>query len=75
MTETITIRRAEPSDLEVVAALGLLNRGFARIGEPDHATGAWPADVSRLTHAAARQDTTLTDLATRIAALAARYAD
>ncbi|MEU5087625.1 hypothetical protein [Streptomyces sp. NPDC021356] len=53
-------------------ARGLLARGFARIGDPDRATGAWVADVTRLARSAARHDPALSDLATRVAALAAR---
>jgi hypothetical protein len=33
-------------------ARGLLDRGFARIDEPDRATGAWGGDVARLARAA-----------------------
>ncbi|MFF0965893.1 hypothetical protein ACWDQO_05245 [Streptomyces sp. NPDC003703] len=54
------------------AARGLLDRGFARIGEPDRATGAWVADVDRLARAAVRHEPDLADLAAQITALAAR---
>lgn len=60
------VARHRPDD-----ARGLLDRGFARIGEPDRATGAWPADIARLARAAARQDPTLTDLAEQVVRLAA----
>jgi hypothetical protein len=49
----------------------LLNRGFARIDEPDRATGAWDGDVARLARAAARRDPSLVDLAAQVTALAA----
>jgi hypothetical protein len=51
-------------------ARGLLDRGFARIDEPDRSTGAWGADVARLAHAAARRDPSLVDLAAQVTALA-----
>ncbi|MFL4908186.1 hypothetical protein ACJ6WF_34510 [Streptomyces sp. MMS24-I2-30] len=51
----------------------MLDRGFARIGEDDRATGAWTEDVIRLAHAAALHDPALTDLAAQVAALAARH--
>lgn len=54
-------------------ARGLLERGFARIGEEDGATGDWAGDVARLAHAAVRRDSSLTDLAAQVTALAARY--
>jgi hypothetical protein len=54
-------------------ARGLLDRGFARIGEGDRATGAWASDVARLAHAAALRDSSLSDLAARVTALAARH--
>ncbi|WP_229853019.1 hypothetical protein [Streptomyces albospinus] len=54
-------------------ARGLLDRGFARIGEDDRATGAWADDVIRLAHAAALCDAALTDLAAQAAALAVRH--
>ncbi|MEU8837361.1 hypothetical protein AB0C64_44140, partial [Streptomyces sp900116325] len=53
-------------------ACGLLDRGFARIDEDDRATGAWASDVARLAHAAALRDSSLSDLAAQVAALAAR---
>ncbi|MGW1173717.1 hypothetical protein ACWD4P_08335 [Kitasatospora sp. NPDC002543] len=54
-------------------ARGLLDRGFARIGADDRATGAWADDVTRLAHAAALRDPSLTDLAAQVTALAARH--
>ncbi|MEV1022863.1 hypothetical protein [Streptomyces sp. NPDC050264] len=51
-------------------AFGLVDRGFARIGEADSATGAWTGDVERLALAAARREPQLTNLAKRVAALA-----
>jgi predicted nucleotidyltransferase len=54
-------------------ARGLLDRGFARIGEDDRATGAWAGDVSRLARAAVRRDPSLSDLARRVTALATRH--
>jgi predicted nucleotidyltransferase len=51
---------------------GLLDRGFARIGEDDRATGAWAADVARLARAAALRDPSLADLSDQVIALAAR---
>lgn len=53
-------------------ARGLLDRGFARIGEDDRATGAWASDVARLARAAELRDPSLTDLAAQVIALAAR---
>jgi hypothetical protein len=52
-------------------ARALLDRGFARIGEEDRATGAWCDDVSRLAGAAARREPALREPAERVAALAA----
>lgn len=52
-------------------ARGLLDRGFARIGEPDRATGDWQADISRLARAAAERDPSLAALADQVVALAA----
>ncbi|MFE9062041.1 hypothetical protein [Streptomyces violaceusniger] len=54
-------------------ARGLLDRGFARIGEDDRATGAWANDVARLAHAAALRDSSLADLSAQVTALAARH--
>ncbi|MFB7655111.1 MULTISPECIES: hypothetical protein [unclassified Streptomyces] len=54
-------------------ARGLLDRGFARIGEDDRATGAWVSDVARLAHAAALRDSVLSDLAAQVTVLAARH--
>ena len=54
-------------------ARGLLDRGFARIGEEDGATGAWTDDVARLAHAAVQRDPSLTELAARVTALATRH--
>ncbi|GAA1086492.1 MULTISPECIES: hypothetical protein [Streptomyces violaceusniger group] len=54
-------------------ACGLLDRGFARIGEDDRATGDWANDVTRLAHAAALRDSALTDLAAQVTGLAARH--
>nr|QLG04884.1 Nucleotidyltransferase domain-containing protein [Streptomyces sp.] len=54
-------------------ARGLLDRGFARIGEDDRATGDWAHDVTRLAHAAALRDSALTDLAAQVTELAARH--
>ncbi|MFB8084388.1 hypothetical protein [Streptomyces sp. NPDC055992] len=53
-------------------ARGLLDRGFARIGEDDRASGAWADDVARLAHAAARRESSLSDLAGQVIALAAQ---
>ena len=55
------------------AAQALLDRGFARIGAEDSATGDRAADAVRLARTAARRDTSLESLAARVAALAARY--
>ncbi|MDL4813352.1 nucleotidyltransferase domain-containing protein [Actinomadura opuntiae] len=54
-------------------ARGLLDRGFARIGEDDRATGAWASDVTRLAQAAASRDSSLSALAAQVTALAARH--
>jgi len=54
-------------------ARGLLDRGFARIGENDRASGAWASDVARLAHAAALREPSLSDLAAQVTALAARH--
>ncbi|MEU9099974.1 hypothetical protein AB0D31_20245, partial [Streptomyces sp. NPDC048361] len=54
-------------------ARGLLDRGFARIEDEDRATGAWANDVVRLARAAARRDSSLTDLAAQVTTLAARH--
>ncbi|MGW2472217.1 hypothetical protein [Streptomyces sp. NPDC001665] len=54
-------------------ARGLLDRGFARIGEDDRAGGAWADDVARLAHAAALRDASLSDLAAQVTALAAQH--
>ena len=54
---------------------GLLDRGFARIGEDDRATGDWSADVARLARAAALRDPSLADLSDQVVALAARHID
>ncbi|MFJ1998507.1 hypothetical protein [Streptomyces asiaticus] len=54
-------------------ACGLLDRGFARIGEDDRATGDWADDVTRLAHAAALRDSALTGLAAQVTELAARH--
>ncbi|MFF9347035.1 hypothetical protein [Streptomyces sp. NPDC014734] len=51
-------------------AHGLVDRGFARIGEADSATGAWTDDIKRLARAAARREPRLATLAQRVAALA-----
>lgn len=51
-------------------ARGLLDRGFARIGEDDLATGDWAGDVARLARAAVLRDPSLSDLAARVTALA-----
>ncbi|MFJ8825294.1 hypothetical protein ACIREE_26380 [Streptomyces sp. NPDC102467] len=56
-------------------AQGLVDRGFARIGEADSATGAWPDDIERLVRAAARRDPQLASLARRVAALAHEHLD
>ncbi|MFF3030938.1 hypothetical protein ACFVS7_07995 [Streptomyces rubiginosohelvolus] len=56
-----------------VEARGLLDRGFARIGENDRATGAWVNDVARLAHAVALRDSALSDLASQVTLLAARH--
>lgn len=56
-----------------VEARGLLDRGFARIGEDDRATGAWANDVARLAHAAALRDSSLSGLAAQVTALAAQH--
>jgi len=56
-------------------ARGLLDRGFARIGENDRATGDWTNDVTRLARAAAQRDCALADLAARVVALASGYLD
>lgn len=61
------VGRRRPDD-----ARGLLDRGFARIGEDDRATGDWAADITRLARAAARRDPALTELSCQVAALAAR---
>ncbi|WP_242441961.1 hypothetical protein [Streptomyces sp. CB02460] len=53
-------------------ARGLLDRGFARIGEDDRAGGAWGHDVARLAHAAAPREPSLSDLGGQVTALAAR---
>jgi predicted nucleotidyltransferase len=50
-------------------ARGLLDRGFARIDETDHATGAWADDVARLAGAAALRDPSLAELAAQVTAL------
>lgn len=63
------VARHRPGD-----ARDLLDRGFARIGENDRATGSWADDVTRLAHAAARHDPSLAELADRVAALAAEHA-
>ncbi|MEV8607748.1 hypothetical protein AB0383_07375 [Amycolatopsis sp. NPDC051373] len=52
-------------------AAGLLERGFARIGEPDTATGGWVDDVTRLFRAAAAREPDLAPLAEETIALAA----
>jgi predicted nucleotidyltransferase len=54
-------------------ARGLLDRGFARIGEDDSATGAWAADIGRLARAAALRDPALAELSGEVVTLAARY--
>ncbi|MEV6129031.1 hypothetical protein AB0M05_19690 [Streptomyces violaceusniger] len=54
-------------------ARGLLDRGFARIGEGDRATGAWANDVARLARAAALRDSSLSDLSAQVTALAVRH--
>ncbi|WP_198956977.1 nucleotidyltransferase domain-containing protein [Streptomyces sp. CB01249] len=54
-------------------ARGLLDRGFARIGENDRASGAWGHDVARLAHAAALREPSLSDLAAQVTALAAHH--
>jgi hypothetical protein len=51
-------------------ARGLLDRGFARIGVADRATGAWTQDAARLAHAAALQEPSLTTLAEQVTHLA-----
>lgn len=55
-------------------ARGLLDRGFARIGSADRATGAWPDDITRLARACADLDPALTALAAQVGALAAEHA-
>ncbi|MEW2504907.1 MULTISPECIES: hypothetical protein [unclassified Amycolatopsis] len=52
-------------------ATGLLDRGFARIGEPDAATRRWVDDVTRLSRAAAAREAELLPLAEETIALAA----
>ncbi|WP_345105872.1 nucleotidyltransferase family protein [Streptomyces drozdowiczii] len=52
---------------------GLLDRGFARIGEDDRAGGAWADDVARLARAAALRESSLSDLAAQVTALAAQH--
>ncbi|MFJ7626429.1 hypothetical protein ACIQZN_08050 [Streptomyces sp. NPDC097595] len=54
-------------------ARGLLDRGFARIGEDARASGAWGHDVARLAHAAALREPSLSDLAAQVTALAAQH--
>ncbi|MFI5609858.1 hypothetical protein [Amycolatopsis sp. NPDC051903] len=51
-------------------ANGLLERGFARIGEPDAATGRWVDDVTRLARAAVDREPDLAALAEETIALA-----
>lgn len=58
------IRRGRPD-----TARGLLDRGFARIGEPDEATGAWADDVARLARAAVAREPGLGELAEEVVAL------
>ncbi|WP_216858050.1 hypothetical protein [Actinomadura verrucosospora] len=59
------VARRRPDD-----ARGLIDRGFARIGSPDRATGAWIDDVARLARAAAAREPRLGDLADETIALA-----
>lgn len=54
-------------------ARAMLDRGFARIGEEERATGLWASDVDRLAHAAAKHDAALADLAAEVTALAAHH--
>ncbi|KOV60068.1 hypothetical protein ADK64_32310 [Streptomyces sp. MMG1121] len=54
-------------------ARGLLDRGFARIGVPDRASGDWGADVARLAWAAVAQDPSLAEPAAEVGALARAY--
>lgn len=54
-------------------ARGMLDRGFARIGEEDRATGAWAYDVARLAHAIAQRDSSLADLAAGVTTLASQH--
>ncbi|WP_326954992.1 hypothetical protein [Amycolatopsis sp. NBC_01286] len=51
-------------------ARGLLDRGFARIGSADRATGDWAADVARLARACERREPGLAGFAAEIVALA-----
>ncbi|WP_326569659.1 hypothetical protein VSH64_00970 [Amycolatopsis rhabdoformis] len=51
-------------------ANGLLERGFARIDEPNPATGQWVDDVTRLSRAAAAREPELAPLAEETIALA-----
>jgi hypothetical protein len=55
------------------AARALLDRAFTRINVPDHATGDWQADLTRLTQAATRQDPALSTLAADVTALATHH--
>jgi len=54
-------------------ARGLVNRGFARIGEADSATGAWGEDIKRLARAAGRREPGLAALAEQVAVLADQH--
>jgi hypothetical protein len=51
-------------------ARGLLDRGFARIGSADRATGEWAADIARLASACARREPDLAGYAAEVVALA-----
>jgi hypothetical protein len=51
-------------------ARGLLDRGFARIGSADRATGEWAADIARLAAACSRREPDLAGYAAEIVALA-----
>lgn len=59
------VARHRPED-----ARGLVDRGFARIGSPERATGAWIGDIARLARAAAACEPRLGSLADEVAALA-----
>ncbi|GAA1984184.1 nucleotidyltransferase domain-containing protein [Amycolatopsis minnesotensis] len=50
-------------------ARGLLDRGFARVGSADRATGDWFADIRRLAAAAVAAESAVTPFAERVTAL------